>query len=227
MSDNILCYRKICKIQYLLFFFGITIFLYLNNYSTVYSHIPNNNNNQIFLQEILDQHDNIKVQFAYEPENIKINTLTDLKFSVLNLKTDEHIKNFLARVVVTEGSELFRFDNITVNDGDFSVKHSFANYGTHQVFLRVDTNSSITPIAFDVTIPTYQSSSSSSPFLMDSVKSNVNNDNKSTSFATYLIIGVGVAVSLVMTIILLWILKKKKIILVLVEYSLLYSIFIS
>lgn len=201
-----MCYRKISKIQYLLYFFGITIFLYLNNYSTVYSHIPNNNNNQIALQEILDQHDNIKVQFAYEPENIKINTLTDLKFSVLNLKTDEHIKNFLARVVVTEGSELFRFNNITVNDGDFSVKHSFANYGTHQVFLRVDTNSSITPVTFDVIIPSYQSSS---PFFMNSVKSNIDNDNKSTSFATYLIIGVGVAVSIGMTIILLSILKKK------------------
>lgn len=201
-----MCYRKISKIQYLLYFFGITIFLYLNNYSTVYSHIPNNNNNQIALQEILDQHDNIKVQFAYEPENIKINTLTDLKFSVLNSSTEEHIKNFLARVVVTEGSELFRFNNITVNDGDFSVKHSFANYGTHQVFLRVDTNSSITPVTFDVIIPSYQSSS---PFFMNSVKSNIDNDNKSTSFATYLIIGVGVAVSIGMTIILLSILKKK------------------
>ena len=203
-----MCYRKISKIQYLLYFFGITIFLYLNNYSTVYSHIPNNNNNQIALQEILDQHDNIKVQFAYEPENIKINTLTDLKFSVLNLKTDEHIKNFLARVVVTEGSELFRFNNITVNDGDFSVKHSFANYGTHQVILRVDTNSSITPAAFDVIIPSYQSSSS--PFLVDSDKSKLDKDNTSTkSITTYLIIGVGVAVSIGMTIILLSILKKK------------------
>ena len=198
--------KEIIKFN-LLFFFGITIFLYLNNYYTVYSHITNNNNNnQIAMQEILDQNDNIKVQFAYEPENIKINTLTDLKFSVLNLKTDEHIKNFLARVVVTEGSELFRFNNITVNDGDFSVKHSFANYGTHQVFLRVDTNSSITPVTFDVIIPSYQSSS---PFFMNSVKSNIDNDNKSTSFVTYLIIGVGVAVSIGMTIILLSILKKK------------------
>jgi hypothetical protein len=157
----------------------------------------------------MDQDDNIKVQFAYEPEKININTLTNLKFSVLNSTTNEHIKNFIARVVVTEGAELFRFDNITVNDGDFSLKHSFANYGNHQVFLRVDTNSSITPVAFDVNIPSYQSTSSS-PFLVDSVKSNVDNDNKSTSFATYLIIGVGVAVSIGITIILLSILKKKK-----------------
>ena len=195
-------------IQYLLFFFGFTLFLYLNNSNFIYSHI--HTNNQIAIQEILDQRDKIKVQFAYDQEKIKINTLTDLKFSVLNSTTGEHIKNFLARVVITEGSEVFGFDNIKVNDGDFSVKHSFANYGTHQVILRVDTNSSITPAAFDVIVPSYQSSSSSSPFLADSDKSKLDKDNTSTkSITTYLLIGVGVAVSIGMTIILLSILKKK------------------
>jgi hypothetical protein len=195
-------------IQYLLLFFGFTLFLYLNNSNFIYSHI--HTNNQIAIQEILDQRDKIKVQFAYDQEKIKINTLTDLKFSVLNSTTGEHIKNFLARVVITEGSEVFGFDNIRVNDGDFSVKHSFANYGTHQVILRVDTNSSITPAAFDVIVPSYQSSSSSSPFLVDSDKSKLDKDNTSTkSFTTYLIIGVGVAVSIGMTIILISILRKK------------------
>ncbi|MDW3632030.1 MAG: hypothetical protein QOK71_11365 [Nitrososphaeraceae archaeon] len=192
----------------MLFFFGFTLFLYLNNSNFIYSHI--HTNNQIAIQEILDQRDKIKVQFAYDQEKIKINTLTDLKFSVLNSTTGEHIKNFLARVVITEGSEVFGFDNIKVNDGDFSVKHSFANYGTHQVILRIDTNSSITPAAFDVIVPSYQSSSSSSPFLADSDKSKLDKDNTSTkSITTYLIIGVGVAVSIGMTIILLSILKKK------------------
>jgi hypothetical protein len=96
-----------------------------------------------------------------------------------------------------------------VNGGDFSVKHSFAKYGTNQVILRADTNSSITPAAFDVIVPSYQSSSSS-PFLADSDKSKLDKDNTSTkSITTYLIIGVGVAVSIGMTIILLSILKKK------------------
>ena len=124
----------------------------------------------------------------YPVHNININTLTDLKFSVLNSTTNEHIKNFLARVVVTEGPEVFGFDNITVSDGDFSVKHSFTNYGSHQILLRADTNSSIIPASFEVFIPLYQ----------------LNPD-----FTTYLIIGVGVPVSVVMTIILLLILKKK------------------
>ena len=195
-------------LKYLLFFFGFTLFLYLNNSNLIYSHIPTNN--QIAIQEIVDQHDKIKVQFAYDQDKIKINTLTDLKFSVLNSTTEEHIKNFLARVVVTEGSELFGFDNITVRDGDFSVNHSFANYGSHQVILRVDTNSSIIPASFNLIIPSYQSSPSS-PFLVDSDKSKLDKDNTSTkSFTTYLIIGVGVTVSIGMTIILLSILKKKK-----------------
>jgi hypothetical protein len=195
-------------LKYLLFFFGFTLFLYLNNSNLTYSHIPTNN--QIAIQEIIDQHDNIKVQFAYDRDKIKINTLTDLKFSVLNLKTEEHIKNFLARVVVTEGSELFGFDNITVNNGDFSVNHSFVNYGSHQVILRVDTNSSIIPASFNVMIPSNQSTPSS-PFLVNSDKSNLDRDNTNTkSFTTYLIIGIGVAVSIGMTIILVSISKKKK-----------------
>jgi hypothetical protein len=195
-------------LKYLLFFFGFTLFLYLNNSNLTYSHIPTNN--QIAIQEIIDRHNNIKVQFAYDQDKIKINTLTDLKFSVLNLKTEEHIKNFLARVVVTEGSELFGFDNITVNNGDFSVNHSFANYGSHQVILRVDTNSSIIPASFNVMIPSNQLTPSS-PFLVNSDKSNLDKDNTNTkSFTTYLTIGIGVAVSIGMTIILLSILRKKK-----------------
>ena len=156
--------RLITSIRYC-FLFCFTIILYLNNYSIVYSHISSNN---IAIQEIMDQNDEIKVQFVYDPKNIKLNTLSDLKFSVLNSTTNEHIKKFIARVVVTEGSEIFGFTNITVNDGDFSVKHSFTNYGNHQVILRIDTNSSIIRASFDVTVP-YQSSS---PFLVDSDKSN-------------------------------------------------------
>ena len=193
-------------LKYLLFFFGFTLFLYLNNSNLIYSHIPTDN--QIAIQEIVDQHDKIKVQFAYDQDKIKINTLTDLKFSVLNSTTEEHIKNFLARVVVTEGSELFGFDNITVSDGDFSVNHSFANYGSHQVILRVDTNSSIIPASFNLIIPSYQSSPSS-PFLVDSDKSKLVNDISIQNTITYLIIGIGVLVSVGMVTILLKNLKKK------------------
>lgn len=186
------------------FLFCFTIFLYLNNNYTVFSHIPNNN---IVIQEIIDQNDKIKVQFGYASEQININTLTNLKFSILNSTTEEHIKNFLARIVVTDGVEVFNYNNIFVKDGDFSINHTFTHYGNHQVLSRVDTNSSIISASFDVTIlPSLESSSS--PFLANSVKSNLDND-QSSEFTTYLIIGAGLAVSIGIAIILLSVLKKK------------------
>jgi hypothetical protein len=194
----------ISKIHYSLFFlFIFIIFFYLNNHYTVYSHIPDDN---ISIQEIIDQNDKIKVQFGYDPENISINALTDLKFSVLNSTTNEHIKNFLARVLVTEGAEIFGFNNITVSGGDFSVKHSFTHYGNHQVLLRIDTNSSIIPASFDVMIPYL----SSSPSLVDSAdNSDLEDDQHIQNFTNYLIIVIGIVVSIVMIIILLSIAKKK------------------
>ena len=195
----------ISKIHYSLFFlFIFIIFFYLNkHYNTVYSHIPDD---KFAIQEIIDQNDKIKVQFGYDLENITINALTDLKFSVLNSTTNEHIKNLLARVLVTEGAEIFGFNNITVSDGDFSVEHSFTSYGNHQVLLRIDTNSSIIPASFDVMIPYL----SSSPSLVDSAdNSNLEDDQHIQNFTNYLIIVIGVVVSIVIIIILLSIAKKK------------------
>lgn len=195
----------ISKIHYSLFFlFIFIIFFYLNkHYNTVYSHIPDD---KFAIQEIIDQNDKIKVQFGYDLENITINALTDLKFSVLNSTTNEHIKNLLARVLVTEGAEVFGFTNITVSDGDFSVEHSFTSYGNHQVLLRIDTNSSIIPASFDVMIPYL----SSSPSLVDSAdNSNLEDDQHIQNFTNYLIIVIGVVVSIVIIIILLSIARKK------------------
>lgn len=68
-------------------------------------------------------------------------------------KTGEHVKDFDARVVVTNGQRLFKFENITVSDGDFSVKYIFPDDGTHQVLLRVNTNNSVIVSSFDVFVP--------------------------------------------------------------------------
>jgi hypothetical protein len=193
-------------IRYCFLPYFIMIFLNLNNCHIVFSHISNNN---IATQEIIDQNDKIKVQFGYEPEKLTINTLTNLKFSILNSTTEEHIKNFLARIVVTDGVEVFNYNNISVKDGDFSINHTFANYGNHQVLLRVDTNSSITSASFNVNIPLSSSQSSSSSYLKDSVKATLDNDKNMLSFTTYSIIGIGLGVSIGIAIILLLVLKKK------------------
>jgi hypothetical protein len=205
--------EKCIKFSICYFFLScVILFFCLNNYyiTTAYSHISNDNNdNNLIIQEIIDQNDKIKVQFGYYPEKININTLTNLKFSILNSTTAEHLENILARIVVTEGVEVFQYDNIIVDDGDFSINHSFANYGNHQVILRVDTNSSITLASFNIEIPLpSQSSSPPSSFLANLINSIWDND-QSSKFTTYLIIGVGLGVSIGIAIILLLILKKK------------------
>jgi hypothetical protein len=127
-----------------------TILSPLQNYYA-YAHLPVDNNRT---QQWISQRDGIKILFIYEPEKPIIDTFTELKFSVLNLTSSEHLKDFMARVVVTNGQRLFKFENITVADGDFSVKYIFPDDGTHQVVTRISKEMSDSTFAsFNVFVP--------------------------------------------------------------------------
>lgn len=52
-------------------------------------------------QEWISQRDNVKIFFTYQPERPIIDTFTKLQFSVINLTNNESLKDFDARVVVT------------------------------------------------------------------------------------------------------------------------------
>lgn len=54
-------------------------------------------------QEWISQRDNAKILFTYQPERPIIDTFTKLEFSVINLTSNENLKDFDARVVVTNG----------------------------------------------------------------------------------------------------------------------------
>ena len=116
------------------------------------------------IQEWIDKSKNIKIQFAYSPEKPIIDTFTELKFSVQDLETGEHIKDFDARAVVTNGQRLFKFENITIADGDFCVKYIFPDDGTHQVLTRINTNNSILLASFSVFVPHQSPPSLLNPF---------------------------------------------------------------
>lgn len=120
--------------------------------------------NESKIQRWVDKSKNILIQFAYSPEKPIIDTFTELKFSVKNLETGEHIEDFDARVVVTNGQRLFKFENITVADGDFSVKYLFPDDGTHQVLTRINTNTSILLASFSVFVPHQSPPSLLNPF---------------------------------------------------------------
>src|SRR5918996_1667247 len=116
-------------------------------------------------QQITSQKDNVKILFTYEPEKPIIDTFTKLKFSVINLTNSENLKDFDARVVVTNGQRLFKFENITVPDGDFSVEYIFPDDGTHQVLARIDKGTSVRGLAsFNVFVPHQAPPSLLNPF---------------------------------------------------------------
>ena len=46
-------------------------------------------------QEWINNRDGIKIQFTYQPEKPIIDTFTELKFSVQNLTTSDHLKDLL------------------------------------------------------------------------------------------------------------------------------------
>jgi hypothetical protein len=120
-----------------------------------FAHMPVSNTSRI--QEWTDSYNGISTQFVYEPEKPIIDTFTELKFSVQNTTTGDHIsdnEDATARVVVTNGQRLFKFENISVGDnGHFSVKYIFPDDGTHQAITRLDTNDSSTASSFNVFVP--------------------------------------------------------------------------
>jgi len=105
------------------------------------------------VQEWTNAKGNVKIEFVYSPEKPIIDTFTTLNFSVQDLQTGEHTEDLTARVVVTNGQRLFKFENITVPDGDFAVKYIFPEDGTHQVILRVNSKNLVELASFQVFVP--------------------------------------------------------------------------
>lgn len=116
-------------------------------------------------QEWISQKDAVKILFTYQPERPIIDTFTKLEFSVINLTSNENLENFDARVVVTNGQRLFKFENITVPNGDFSVEYIFPDDGTHSVLTRIDKGASVRVLAsFNVFVPHQAPPSILNPF---------------------------------------------------------------
>ena len=128
-------------------FFSVTLLSISVNLSN--AHIFNSNNTQVWN----NTEDNIRIEFGYLPEKPIIDTFTNLAFSVTNLRTGDHSAEGMAQVTVTNGQRLFKFNNVSMQNGDFSVDYLFPDDGTHQVLLRLDKNDSINLASFQVFVP--------------------------------------------------------------------------
>ena len=130
-------------------------------FHTSYAHLTDSEKIQVWT----NSKENVKIQFSYYPEMPIIDTFTSLNFSVQDLQSDTHIRDLTGRVVVTNGQRLFKFENITVPNGHFSVRYIFPDDGTHQVLLRLDTSTDLKLIAsFNVFVPHQSPPSILDPF---------------------------------------------------------------
>jgi hypothetical protein len=166
LNGSLLLYRQVYSINIIttsvtIFSFSLILIMVFTTTSQhlSYAHLYGNRT-----QEWINSRDGIKVQFTYHPEKPIIDALTELKFSVQNLTTGDHLKHFTSRVVVTSGQRLFKFENLTVPDGDFSVKYIFPDDGTHQVITRIDKKNSATLASFNVIVPDQPLPSILNPF---------------------------------------------------------------
>ena len=118
----------------------ISLFVFLPNMTSIfsnpaYAHLTDNRT-----QQWIDPEQNMKIQFIYEPEKPLLETPTELKFSVQNLKTGEHLKELFAMVMIMNTQGFFKLHKISVPNGDFSVNSTFPIEGTYQVILRINSN---------------------------------------------------------------------------------------
>jgi hypothetical protein len=100
---------------------------------------------------------NLKIQFTYQPQKPVLDQPTELKFVVQNLKTGDYLKNLVANILVTHNSSgqfsNFRFGNITVPTGQFSVKYLFQDTGIFEIIARVSGKDIAALAAFKVIVP--------------------------------------------------------------------------
>ncbi|MGB7953489.1 MAG: hypothetical protein WCF23_05870 [Candidatus Nitrosopolaris sp.] len=113
----------------------------------------NVNNTQIWT----NAEQNLKIQFSYQPQKPILDQHTELKIAVQNLRTAVYLKNFVADILVTHNSSgqfsNFRFSNITVPDGQFSVKYLFPDTGIYEIITRVSVKEIAALAAFKVIVP--------------------------------------------------------------------------
>ena len=99
-----------------------------------------------------DESNNIKIQFSYSPERPTIDDTIQLQFNIQDLQSGNHLKDLIAYVTVTN-DPLYKFNNITVTDGNFSIRCPSLEDGIHQVILKVNSKDySLALASFNISV---------------------------------------------------------------------------
>jgi hypothetical protein len=134
---------------------NITIFISLIT-NNVYAHIPQDIKTATPIQEWKDTQDNVKIQFSYIPEKPLVYNETDLIFSIQDLITGNHITDLIARITITKNDRIFfKFNDVEIPNGDFSLKVRFLEDGNYQVISQISStdNIAVALASFDILVP--------------------------------------------------------------------------
>jgi hypothetical protein len=134
---------------------SITIFISIIT-NNVYAHIPQDNKTATPIQEWKNAQDNVKIQFSYIPEKPLVYNETDLIFSIQDLITGNHITDLTARITITKNDRIFfKFNDVEIPNGDFSLKVRFLEDGNYQVISQISStdNIAVALASFDILVP--------------------------------------------------------------------------
>jgi hypothetical protein len=106
----------------------------------------------------VDKTSGIGINFSYSPAKPVVDSPTELRFIVHDLKSGIKFKDLVSHVSITSNSSgqerTFKFSNIAAPNGDFLLKYIFPDYGTYQVIASVRPNTFAVALAsFPITIP--------------------------------------------------------------------------
>ena len=137
-------------------FFLLTASTYVSQITdNAYAHIPQDNKTAP-IQEWRDQRNNVKIQFSYSPDNPLVYTLTDLKFSIQDLNTGNHIKDLISSLTITKDDKIFfKFDDVAIQNGDLSLRVQFSEDGNYRAISQVSStdNAAVALASFNILVP--------------------------------------------------------------------------
>lgn len=141
--------------SFFIFLVTVTILVCLTT-DAAYGHLTPDNKKLAAIQEWKDQQNAVKVLFSYSPEKPLLYTPTDLKFSIQDLKTGNHLKDLVMNSTIIKDDKIFfKFNGVTIKNGDLSLKAQFPEDGNYQIISQVRSkdNVAIALTSFNIFVP--------------------------------------------------------------------------
>lgn len=141
--------------SFFIFLLTVTILVCFTT-DAAYGHLTPGNKKLAAIQEWKDQQNAVKVLFSYSPEKPLLYTPTDLKFSIQDLKTGNHLKDLVMNSTIIKDDKIFfKFNGVTIKNGDLSLKAQFPEDGNYQIISQVRSkdNVAIALTSFNIFVP--------------------------------------------------------------------------